>query len=129
MLFDRDGTLVVDVPYNGDPGRVRPVPGAAAAVVLTSFHQSPLPVALVLRLAGVPYVAGASVDHAGALLDVRLRCAASSRIRRRPGGRAARPAPTRGRATDWTGSWPTGSRFSTTRCAGTAPPCGPPGPP
>jgi D-glycero-D-manno-heptose 1,7-bisphosphate phosphatase len=22
VLFDRDGTLVVDVPYNGDPGRV-----------------------------------------------------------------------------------------------------------
>ncbi|QJY48824.1 glycosyltransferase family 9 protein [Pseudonocardia broussonetiae] len=44
-----------------------------AAVVLTSFHQSPLPIALVLRLAGVPFVGGASVDHAGALLDVRLR--------------------------------------------------------
>lgn len=42
------------------------------AVVLTSFHQSPLPVALLLRLAGVPRIAGASVDHAGALLDVRL---------------------------------------------------------
>ena len=43
------------------------------AVVLTSFHQSPLPLALQLRLAGVPRIAGASVDHAGALLDVRLR--------------------------------------------------------
>lgn len=32
VLFDRDGTLVVDVPYNGDPERVTPVPGAAAAV-------------------------------------------------------------------------------------------------
>lgn len=29
VLFDRDGTLVVDVPYNGDPARVAPVPGAA----------------------------------------------------------------------------------------------------
>lgn len=43
------------------------------AVVLTSFHQSPLPTALVLRLAGVARISGASVDHAGALLDVRLR--------------------------------------------------------
>ncbi|WP_254678393.1 glycosyltransferase family 9 protein [Curtobacterium sp. SGAir0471] len=43
------------------------------AVVLTSFHQSPLPVALLLRLAGVPRVSGASVDHPGSLLDVRLR--------------------------------------------------------
>lgn len=43
------------------------------AVILTSFHQSPLPVALLLRLAGVPRISGASVDFAGALLDVRLR--------------------------------------------------------
>lgn len=28
VLFDRDGTLVVDVPYNGDPDLVQPMPGA-----------------------------------------------------------------------------------------------------
>lgn len=28
VLFDRDGTLVVDVPYNGDPERVVPIDGA-----------------------------------------------------------------------------------------------------
>jgi ADP-heptose:LPS heptosyltransferase len=43
------------------------------AVVLTSFHQSPLPTALVLRLAGVARLTGASVDYPGSLLDVRLR--------------------------------------------------------
>ena len=32
VLFDRDGTLVQDVPYNGDPALVRPVPEAARAV-------------------------------------------------------------------------------------------------
>jgi histidinol-phosphate phosphatase family protein len=32
VLFDRDGTLVEDVPYNGDPALVRPVAGAAQAV-------------------------------------------------------------------------------------------------
>ncbi|HET8661777.1 MAG TPA: HAD-IIIA family hydrolase [Micromonosporaceae bacterium] len=32
VLFDRDGTLVADVPYNGDPARVRPVPGARQAL-------------------------------------------------------------------------------------------------
>jgi HAD superfamily hydrolase (TIGR01662 family) len=31
VLFDLDGTLVVDVPYNGDPELVEPVAGAAAA--------------------------------------------------------------------------------------------------
>jgi HAD superfamily hydrolase (TIGR01662 family) len=34
VLFDRDGTLVEDVPYNGDPERVRPVEGAREAVEL-----------------------------------------------------------------------------------------------
>jgi ADP-heptose:LPS heptosyltransferase len=43
------------------------------AVILTSFHQSPLPTALLLRLAGVGRITGASVDHPGSLLDVRLR--------------------------------------------------------
>ena len=32
VLLDRDGTLVADVPYNGDPARVRPMPGAAEAL-------------------------------------------------------------------------------------------------
>lgn len=43
------------------------------AIILTSFHQSPLPLAMVLRLAGVERITGASVDYAGSLLDVRLR--------------------------------------------------------
>ena len=42
-------------------------------VILTSFHQSPLPLALLLRLAGIRRITGASVDYAGSLLDVRLR--------------------------------------------------------
>jgi ADP-heptose:LPS heptosyltransferase len=45
----------------------------AAALVLTSFHQSPLPTALVLRLAGVPRIAAISTDYPGSLLDVRHR--------------------------------------------------------
>jgi D-glycero-D-manno-heptose 1,7-bisphosphate phosphatase len=32
VLFDRDGTLVRDVPYNGDPARVEPMPGARKAI-------------------------------------------------------------------------------------------------
>jgi histidinol-phosphate phosphatase family protein len=32
VLLDRDGTLVEDVPYNGDPALVRPVPGADEAL-------------------------------------------------------------------------------------------------
>jgi ADP-heptose:LPS heptosyltransferase len=44
-----------------------------AAVIFGSFHQSPLPTALVARMAGVPFVAATSVDYPGALLDVRHR--------------------------------------------------------
>ncbi len=43
------------------------------AVVLTSYHQSPLPLALLLRLAGVPRVSATSEDYPGSLLDVRHR--------------------------------------------------------
>jgi ADP-heptose:LPS heptosyltransferase len=43
----------------------------AEALVLTSFHQSPLPTALLLRLAGVPRISAISVDYPGSLLDVR----------------------------------------------------------
>ncbi len=41
------------------------------AVLLTSDHQSPLPLALLLRLAGVPRVVASSHDYPGSLLDVR----------------------------------------------------------
>lgn len=43
------------------------------AIVLTSFHQSPLPTALLLRMAGVGIVAATSEDYPGSLLDVRHR--------------------------------------------------------
>lgn len=45
---------------------------ADEALVLTSFHQSPLPTALVLRMAGIGRIGAISTDYPGALLDVRL---------------------------------------------------------
>jgi ADP-heptose:LPS heptosyltransferase len=45
--------------------------GIDRAVILGSFHQSPLPLALLLRLAGVPWVGATSVDYPGSLLDLR----------------------------------------------------------
>jgi len=47
--------------------------GVDRALVLTSFHQSPLPTALVLRLAGVGWVGAVSEDYPGSLLDLRHR--------------------------------------------------------
>ncbi len=43
------------------------------ALLSTSFHQSPLPLALLLRTAGVPRISAVSVDYPGSLLDVRHR--------------------------------------------------------
>ncbi|WP_346116591.1 HAD-IIIA family hydrolase [Micromonospora coerulea] len=47
--------------------------GADEAVVFTSFHQSPLPLALLLRMAGVRRISAISDDYPGTLLDVRHR--------------------------------------------------------
>ena len=43
----------------------------AAALLLTSFHQSALPLALLLRLAGVGWIGAVSEDYPGSLLDLR----------------------------------------------------------
>ena len=51
VLFDRDGTLVVDVPYNGDPTLVQPVPGAREA--LDRLRAAGIPTALVSNQSGV----------------------------------------------------------------------------
>jgi HAD superfamily hydrolase (TIGR01662 family) len=51
VLLDRDGTLVVDVPYNGDPGRVVPVPGAKEA--LDRLRAAGVPLAVVSNQSGV----------------------------------------------------------------------------
>lgn len=50
--------------------RLRSV-NADAALILTSFHQSPLPMALLLRQAGVAWIGAISEDYPGSLLDLR----------------------------------------------------------
>jgi ADP-heptose:LPS heptosyltransferase len=45
--------------------------GIDRAIVFSSHHQSALPLALLLRLAGVPHVAATSADYPGSLLDLR----------------------------------------------------------
>ncbi|MFG2074909.1 D-glycero-alpha-D-manno-heptose-1,7-bisphosphate 7-phosphatase [Nonomuraea maritima] len=51
VLFDRDGTLIRDVPYNGDPGLVEPMPGAVEA--LCRLRRADVPVAVVTNQSGV----------------------------------------------------------------------------
>ncbi|WNB86242.1 glycosyltransferase family 9 protein [Cellulomonas sp. ATA003] len=77
--------LVFDAPWSGfvpppvDAAAVHALVAELAerrydrCVVFTSFHQSPLPMALLARLAGIGHVAATSVDYPGSLLDVRHR--------------------------------------------------------
>jgi HAD superfamily hydrolase (TIGR01662 family) len=51
VLFDRDGTLVVDVPYNSDPALVRPVPGARSALDL--LRGAGIPTGIVTNQSGI----------------------------------------------------------------------------
>lgn len=51
VLFDRDGTLVVDVPYNGDPDRVQPVAGAVEA--LTRLRAAGIATGVVSNQSGI----------------------------------------------------------------------------
>jgi HAD superfamily hydrolase (TIGR01662 family) len=51
VLFDRDGTLVHDVPYNGDPEQVRPVDGAGR--VLDRLRGQGVKVGVVSNQSGI----------------------------------------------------------------------------
>ena len=51
VLCDRDGTLVADVPYNGDPERVAPLRGVAEG--LDRLRSAGLPVGIVSNQSGV----------------------------------------------------------------------------
>ncbi|GHH87655.1 glycosyl transferase [Streptomyces sulfonofaciens] len=71
--WEGSGAPAVDeADVEGLVGRLR-AGGYDVALILTSFHQSPLPTALLLRLAGVGRIGADSTDHPGRLLDVRHR--------------------------------------------------------
>jgi D-glycero-D-manno-heptose 1,7-bisphosphate phosphatase len=72
VLFDRDGTLVVDVPYNGDPERVRPVPGARAATAL--LRAAGVPVGVVTNQSGIArgFLTAAQADAVNRRVDALL---------------------------------------------------------
>ncbi|MGW0533964.1 glycosyltransferase family 9 protein [Streptomyces sp. NPDC003032] len=82
LLPGVDDILVWDAPWvgfspppvgRGEVEQLVDTVDADTALILTSFHQSPLPTALLLRLAGVERIAADSVDYPGSLLDVRHR--------------------------------------------------------
>ncbi|WP_104178952.1 HAD-IIIA family hydrolase [Arthrobacter sp. B0490] len=69
VLFDRDGTIVVDVPYNGDPSLVQPVPGARE--VLDGLRSRGIPVGVVTNQSGIArgYVTREQVDAVNARVE------------------------------------------------------------
>jgi ADP-heptose:LPS heptosyltransferase len=85
MLPGVDGVCVLRAPWIDpepepvDPARMRAFVHAVArlnvdqAILFTSFHQTALPLALLLRMARVPVIAAISDDYPGSLLDIRHR--------------------------------------------------------
>lgn len=83
LLPGVDDVIVFDAPWVGfEPPTLRPeavgrlvdeVAGASfdRALILASYHQSPLPAALLLKMAGVPWLAADSEHYPGALLELR----------------------------------------------------------
>jgi ADP-heptose:LPS heptosyltransferase len=85
MLPDVSDIICAELPWiDPEPKAVEPAVmvqlinciasvGADEAVIFTSFHQSALPLALLMRMAGVRRIAAISDDYPGSLVDVRLR--------------------------------------------------------
>ncbi|MEG9248653.1 HAD family hydrolase [Arthrobacter sp. Soc17.1.1.1] len=69
VLFDRDGTIVVDVPYNGDPSLVQPMPGARE--VLDGLRSRGIPLGVVTNQSGIArgYVTREQVDAVNARVE------------------------------------------------------------
>jgi HAD superfamily hydrolase (TIGR01662 family) len=72
VLFDRDGTLVVDVPYNGDPSLVVPMPKAAEA--LARVRRAGLATGVVTNQSGIArgLISAADADAVNARIDALL---------------------------------------------------------
>ncbi|MEO6500671.1 MAG: HAD-IIIA family hydrolase [Jatrophihabitantaceae bacterium] len=72
VLLDRDGTLVRDVPYNGDPAAVSPMPGARRA--LDRLRAAGIPVAVITNQSGIGrgLLTAAQVEAVNARIETLL---------------------------------------------------------
>lgn len=86
VLFDRDGTLVHDVPYNAAPERVRPVDGAREA--LDALRDRRIRLGVVTNQSGVARGCSPRPTSGGSTNAWRNSSARST------SGRSARTAPT-----------------------------------
>jgi len=72
VLFDRDGTLVRDVPYNGDPDQVEPMPGAAAVTARLRAAGIRLGVVTNQSAVGRGLITAAQLEAVNRRVDERL---------------------------------------------------------
>ncbi|MEU4741259.1 HAD family hydrolase [Actinosynnema sp. NPDC023658] len=72
VLFDRDGTLITDVPYNGDPDRVEPMPGAHDVLLRLRAHGVRTGVVTNQSGIGRGLLTRAQVDAVNARVEVLL---------------------------------------------------------
>jgi histidinol-phosphate phosphatase family protein len=72
VFFDRDETIVVDAPFNGDPERVEPAPGARE--LLDRLRDAGLPLAVVSNQSGVGrgYITMQQVDSVNQRVEALL---------------------------------------------------------
>lgn len=72
VLFDRDGTLIHDVPYNGDPDRVRAMPHARES--LQRLRSRGIPLGVLSNQSGIGrgILTAAAVDAVNARVDQLL---------------------------------------------------------
>ncbi len=72
VFFDRDETIVVDVPFNGDPLRVEPVRNARA--LLDRLREAGLPLAVVSNQSGIGrgFITAQQVDAVNRRIDELL---------------------------------------------------------
>ncbi len=72
VLLDRDGTIVIDVPYNGDPERVSPMPDARLA--LDRLRNAGIPIAVVSNQSGIArgLITAEQVDAVNARIEELL---------------------------------------------------------
>jgi D-glycero-D-manno-heptose 1,7-bisphosphate phosphatase len=72
VLFDRDETIVVDVPFNGDPERVEPAPNAR--VLLDRLRAAGLPLAVVSNQSGIGrgFITAEAVDAVNRRIETLL---------------------------------------------------------
>ena len=96
VLLDRDGTLVEDVPYNGDKEKVRPVPGAKEA--LDRLRHAGVRVGMVTNQSGVAQGLLAEEDARAVNAEVERRLGPFEVVEMCPHGRddgcdCRKPAP------------------------------------